>query len=130
MRHPIRALALAALAFLGVAPASTAQNAAAAVPPIIDVHQPAMDDAAWATPMCPNTSKFLASDPRGPESPSGWAPDECSPQLLPAAKGQYMKEVLADMERLNVTAVVFGDPAGVQKWREAAPKRVIPGTSF
>jgi predicted TIM-barrel fold metal-dependent hydrolase len=34
------------------------------------------------------------------------------------------------MERLNVTAVVFGDPAAVQKWRDAAPNRVIPGTSF
>jgi len=34
------------------------------------------------------------------------------------------------MERLNVTAVVFGDPAGVQKWLDAAPGRVIPGRSF
>ena len=29
-----------------------------------------------------------------------------------------------------MTAVVFGDPASVQKWKAAAPKRVIPGTSF
>jgi hypothetical protein len=41
-----------------------------------------------------------------------------------------MKDVLAEMERLNVTAVVFGDPKSVQKWKEAAPARVIPGTSF
>ncbi len=34
------------------------------------------------------------------------------------------------MERLNVTAVVFGTPEGVQKWEAAAPIRVIPGTSF
>jgi uncharacterized protein len=34
------------------------------------------------------------------------------------------------MRRLNVTAVVFGDPRSVQKWRDAAPDRVIPGTSF
>src|SRR5512143_4291164 len=34
------------------------------------------------------------------------------------------------MDRLNVTAVVFGDPQSVRKWRDAAPKRVIPGTSF
>jgi predicted TIM-barrel fold metal-dependent hydrolase len=38
--------------------------------------------------------------------------------------------VVAEMERLNVTAVVFGDPASVQKWLDAAPGRVIPGTSF
>ena len=41
-----------------------------------------------------------------------------------------MKEVLAEMERLNVTAVVFGDPKSVQKWKDAAPARIIPGTSF
>jgi predicted TIM-barrel fold metal-dependent hydrolase len=34
------------------------------------------------------------------------------------------------MERLNVTAVVFGDPISVQVWKDAAPGRVIPGTSF
>ena len=80
--------------------------------------------------MCPNTSKFIASDPRTQEAPIGWVQEECTPKLYPAAKGQYMKEVLAEMERLNVTAVVFGDPEGVQKWKDAAPARVIPGTGF
>ncbi len=109
---------------------TVAQNTSTNVPPIIDVHAHAMDDASWAQPMCPNTSKFTASDPKGPEAPFGWVQEECSPKLYPAATGQYMKEVLAEMERLNVTAVVFGDPAGVQKWRDAAPARVIPGTAF
>jgi predicted TIM-barrel fold metal-dependent hydrolase len=36
----------------------------------------------------------------------------------------------AEMERLNVKAVVFGDVAGVKKWQDAMPGRVIPGTSF
>ena len=40
------------------------------------------------------------------------------------------KAVVEQMERLNVTSVVFGSPESVQKWRDAAPKRVIPGTSF
>ena len=80
--------------------------------------------------MCPNTSKFTASNPRTPEAPIGWVQEECTPKLYPAAKGQYMKEVLAEMERLNVTSVIFGDPAGVQKWKDAAPARVIPGTGF
>src|SRR5258708_32300704 len=35
-----------------------------------------------------------------------------------------------EMERLNVTAVVVGDAKSVQKWKDAAPGRVIPGTSF
>ena len=97
---------------------------------MLDVHVHAMDDIPGAMPMCPNTSKFTASDPSTKESPIGWVQEECTPKLYPAAKGEYMKDVLAEMERLNVTAVVFGDPKGVQKWKDAAPNRVIPGTSF
>ena len=78
-------------------------------------------------PMCPNTSQFLASDPATKEAPFGWAPRDCTPKLYPDAKGQYRNEVLAEMRRLNVTAVVFGDPASVKKWKDAAPDRVIPG---
>jgi predicted TIM-barrel fold metal-dependent hydrolase len=80
--------------------------------------------------MCPNTSAFTASDPKTQEAPFGWAQEECTPKLYPSAKGEYLKDVVAEMDRLNVTAVVFGDPASVQKWTAAAPKRVIPGTSF
>ncbi len=109
-----------------------AQNAdVAKLPPVLDVHVHAMDaDFPGIQPMCPNTSKFTASDPKGKEEPWGWVKEPCTPALYPSAKGEYMKDVLAEMERLNVTAVVFGDPKSVQKWKDAAPKRVIPGTSF
>jgi predicted TIM-barrel fold metal-dependent hydrolase len=107
------------------------QNAGTELPPVIDVHHHAMDESfPGLGPMCPNTSGFLASDPRTQEAPFGWVRDECTPMLYPAAKGEYIKDVVAEMERLNVTAVVFGDPGSVQKWRDASPKRVIPGTSF
>lgn len=108
-----------------------AQNTTPDKPPVLDVHQHAMDESpAGLGPMCPNTSKFIASDPSTKEAPFGWVQEECTPKLYPSAKGEYMKDVLAEMERLNVTAVVFGDPKSVQKWRDAAPKRIIPGTSF
>lgn len=108
-----------------------AQNTSADAAPVIDVHMHAMDDAPWATPVCPNQSRFEASDPKnGPEAPFGWSKEECSPKLYPAPKGQYMKMVLAEMERLNVRGVVFGAPADVKKWQAAAPARVIPGTAF
>lgn len=100
-------------------------------PPVLDVHVHAMDaDFPGIAPMCPNTSKFIASDPKTKEDGSGWVKEPCTPALYPAAKGEYMKDVLAEMERLNVTAVVFGDPKSVQKWKDAAPNRVIPGTAF
>ncbi len=108
-----------------------AQNTTKTAPPVIDVHHHAMDESGPnAVPMCPNTTNFTASDPRTKEAPFGWVQEECTPKLYPAAKGAYMKDVLAEMERLNVTAVVFGNPESVQKWRDAAPNRVIPGTSF
>ena len=108
-----------------------AQNTNSKPEPVIDVHVHAMDaDFPGISPMCPNTSKFIASDPKGKEEPWGWVKEPCTPALYPAAKGEYMKDVLAEMERLNVTAVVFGDPKGVQKWKDAAPARIIPGTAF
>ncbi len=109
-----------------------AQNAdVAKLPPVLDVHVHAMDASfPGLAPMCPNTSKFTASDPKGKEDPFGWVKEPCTPALYPSAPGEYMKDVLAEMERLNVTAVVFGDPKSVQKWKDAAPNRVIPGTAF
>jgi Tat protein secretion system quality control protein TatD with DNase activity len=119
---------LCALAF--VLPAF-AQNTSSAPPPVIDVHVHAMDESfPGMGAMCPNESKFLASDPATKEAPFGWSQEECTPKLYPAAKGEYLKDMVAEMDRLNVTAVVFGDPASVQKWKDAAPGRVIPGTSF
>jgi uncharacterized protein len=109
---------------------SFAQNTTTSVPPVIDVHVHAMDGAPGASPMCPNTAAFTASDPRGNEARFGWVQEECSPKLYPSANGEYMKDVIAEMERLNVTAVVFGDPKSVAKWQAAGRARVIPGTSF
>lgn len=111
--------------------AAAAQNTSAEVAPVIDVHMHAMEDASWAVPVCPNQARFEASDPKnGPEAPFGWSMEECSPKLYPAPKGQYMKMVLDEMERLNVRGVVFGEPNAVKKWQTAAPARVIPGTAF
>ena len=107
------------------------QNTDGKAPPVIDVHVHAMDaNLPGVAPMCPNTSKFTASDPKEKEERFGWVKEQCTPALYPSAPGEYMKDVLAEMERLNVTAVTFGDPQSVQKWKDAAPARIIPGTSF
>jgi hypothetical protein len=110
---------------------SLAQNAEGKAPPVIDVHVHAIDGTfPGVAPMCPNTSKFTASDPHGKEEPFGWVKEPCTPALYPSAPGEYIKDVFVEMERLNVTAVAFGDPKSVQKWKDAAPARIIPGTSF
>ncbi|MBV8818650.1 MAG: amidohydrolase family protein [Acidobacteriaceae bacterium] len=108
-----------------------AQNSLGGMPPVIDVHVHAMDAAfPGSAPMCPNPAGFTASDPRTKEDNNGWVKQTCSNMLEPSKPGEYIKDVVADMERLNVTAVVFGDAKSVQKWKDAAPGRVIPGTSF
>jgi len=124
-------LSVLGAALVALVPHAFAQNTGKDVPPVIDVHVHAMDDVfPGAAPMCPNTAKFTASDPRTREAPFGWVQEDCTPRLYPSAKGEYIKDVIAEMERLNVTAVVFGDPKSVQKWKDAAPNRVIPGTGF
>ena len=132
IQRPLARVVSALLLMAGTSMAR-AQNTSTDVPPIMDVHHHAMnnDNGSSMCPMCPNTSKFTASDPKTDAGQqSGWVQEECSPKLYPAAKGEYMKDVLAEMERLNVTAVVFGDPKSVQKWKNAAPNRVMPGTDF
>ena len=125
-----KAFACACL-FLAAVLSTSAQTNSVQLPPVIDVHVHAMDESpAFIGPICPNASKFTASDPKGQEAPFGWSQEECTPKLYPSAKGEYIKDVVAEMERLNVTAVVFGDPKDVQKWKDAAPSRVIPGTGF
>src|SRR5258707_5803161 len=118
-------------AILASSSPSLAQNTESKAPPVLDVHVHAADFSfPGLAPMCPNTSKFTASDPKTKEEPFGWVKEQCTPMLYPSAQGEYMKDVVAEMERLNVTAVAFGDPKEVQKWKDAAPGRIIPGTSF
>ena len=73
---------------------SPAQNTSTTVPPVIDVHVHAMDESFPGGPMCPNESKFTASDPNTKEAPFGWSQEECTPKLYPAKKGNYILDSL------------------------------------
>ncbi|HTS27178.1 MAG TPA: amidohydrolase family protein [Bryobacteraceae bacterium] len=107
-----------------------AQNSVPARPPIIDIHVHAAMSMA-GQPACANTPAFLASDPKQKESNFGWKPVGCANPLLPAkTPDSYEKEVMAEMERLNVTAVVMGTEKVVNQWKADAPNRVIRGTAF
>ncbi len=125
------AIALACLTVAAAAPAA-AQNDQGRRPPIIDVHVHTFGGLPGGTPMCPFPPQFLASDPKnGPEASLGWSKQDCARPLQPSATpDEYMKAVMAEWERLNVTAVVMGDPASVRQWKAAAPNRIIMGTSF
>ena len=126
------AIALASgVAMLAVAASASAQGAPTKPPPVIDIHVHTFGGGPGLPPMCPFPPQFLASDPKTKEGTIGWSDQNCVLPLKGAATpDDYMKEVLADYERLNVTAVVMGDEASVKKWKAAAPGRIIMGTSF
>ena len=116
---------------LAAAALASAQPDESVRPPVIDIHAHTFGGIPGATPMCPFNPQFLAADPKEKAAPIGWVQQNCT-EVLEASKTpeEYMKAVLAEYERLNVTAVVMGDVKEVQKWRDAALKRIIPGTSF
>ena len=109
-----------------------AQQSESARPPIIDIHVHTFGGIPGVQPMCPFNPQFLAADPRAKAAPFGWAKQACTNLLEPSkTPDEYMRAVLAEYERLNVTAVVMGDEQSVQTWLAAAPPgRIIPGTSF
>jgi len=110
---------------------ASAQSAPVKPPPVIDIHVHTFGGGPGQTPMCPWPPQFLASDPKTTESTNGWSNQNCVlPLQSSPTPDAYMKAVLADWERLNVTAVVMGDEESVRKWKAAAPGRVIMGTSF
>lgn len=118
--------------WIAAAATAAAQPAEGPRPPVIDIHVHTFGGIPGVGPMCPFNPQFLAADPRVKAGPIGWAKQDCTEVLEPSkTPEEYMQAVLAEYERLNVTAVVMGDQKSVQKWREAAPPgRIIPGTSF
>jgi predicted TIM-barrel fold metal-dependent hydrolase len=127
MKRPMVSLLLLAAASFAVA-----QNDDSKRPPVIDIHVHAMDKLPNVGPVCPFPPQFTASDAKlKNEHQLGWADQDCSPALEPSKNSaEYMKDLFAEWDRLNVTAVVMGDPKFVREWMDAAPGRVIPGTSF
>src|SRR5215469_11316478 len=124
--------AIVFLLLIAAASARAQNDANTLKPRIIDVHVHAFDGLPNVGPMCPFPTQFTASDAKaGNEHQLGWAREECSSPLEPGKNAdEYMKAVIAEWDRLNVTAVVMGEPEFVKKWMEAAPGRVILGTSF
>ena len=80
---------VSALLLMACTSTTRAQNTSTNVPPIIDVHHHAMDNENGFSigPMCPNTSKFTASDPKTDTGQRfGWVQEECSQNCIPQRK--------------------------------------------
>jgi uncharacterized protein len=98
------------------------------MPPIIDIHVHSMKIGTF--PMGDLCPWFLTNMP-GTDPRTGMTfnvAGDCVDPLKPAKNDEELTEAfLETIERLNITAVVFGDADMLYKWKLAAPGRIIPG---
>ena len=104
--------------------------------PVIDVHLHAMSAASQGPPplgMCtPLTPLRLDPVTPWPEVFLGLMKDPpCSdPIWSPLTDEELQRRTLEILERRNVIAVTSGPVDFVQRWKQAAPDRIIPGLQF
>jgi predicted TIM-barrel fold metal-dependent hydrolase len=111
----------------------SAEAGAAERLPIIDMHLHAhtLEDYGGGSGVCTNDEpiEFPGVDPRKPITIETVM--RCAhPHESARSNDAVMRESLAQLERFNIYAVTSGDLAQVEKWRAAAPSRVIPAISF
>ena len=107
--------------------------AAADRPPIIDMHLHAhtLLDYGGGGHVCTNDEpiEFPGVDPRLPITID--VVMRCArPRESARTDDAVMRESLAQLEKFNILAVTSGDLPQVDKWRAAAPARIIPAISF
>ncbi len=101
---------------------------------VIDAHLHALP-ASWngppPVPMCMGTAVFLSWDGSGTPDPTDLMSCD-APVMSAATDEELMARTLEIMERENVIGIASGPLAFVERWRQAAPDRIVPGvlTSF
>lgn len=106
--------------------------AAAAREPIIDMHlhvRGANYLGPDPPPMCTPFAVMPRSDSRRtPAEGLAFAREPCARPVAAGTSDEgIMRETLAVMQRRNIIGMVSGEPGQVQRWREAAPDRIIAG---
>ncbi|MGD8356769.1 MAG: amidohydrolase family protein [Lysobacterales bacterium] len=106
-------------------------------PPIIDMHLHAIPIDFEGPPprtICAPFSSFPAWDPKSDYrevfSSMGKLPGCGNPVVSPMTAGEVMRQTLAVLEEFNIYGVTSGPMEMVEKWRQAAPDRIIPGLLF
>lgn len=132
--HCLAAFLLAALATTGPAFAATGQDSP---PPIIDMHLHAVPAGSQGPPpqiICAPFDYLPARDARisWPQVFAGLAADPpCTdPLVSPLTDDEIMRQTLEILERHNIIGVTGGPLALVERWKEAAPERIIGGMGF
>jgi len=130
MKHILAFVWVAVVCFAGLGAPAAAQDAPKQRLPIIDMHLHALPAKGWPggpSVICPGMD-FAAFDPREKWDPDHWW-DSCPNPLYPAATDEeLLREVLAVMDRYNIVLSATSGPLEhVGRYRQAAPKRILPG---
>jgi predicted TIM-barrel fold metal-dependent hydrolase len=123
---------VAVVCVISLVPSAKAQEVTKQGPPIIDMHLHALPAKGWPggpSFFCPG-SDFAPYDPK-----TKWDPDKiwekCPNPLYPVASDdELLRQVLAVMDRYKIVLAAASGPLEyVEKYRQAAPKRILPGLS-
>ena len=123
---------LAVVCVLGLTAPAMAQDAPKQGPPIIDMHLHALPAKGWPggpSFLCPGMD-FAPFDPR-----TKWDPDHfwetCPNPLYPVATDdELLRQILGVLDRYNIVlAATSGSMEYIQRYRQASPKRILPGSA-
>ncbi|MCH5372653.1 MAG: hypothetical protein JJ992_01650, partial [Planctomycetes bacterium] len=108
-----------------------------APPPVIDMHLHAIPIDFHGPPpqtICAPYLTFPAWDPKNSYSGTfGKYGDKAGcgkPIVSPMTDDEVMQDTLEALDRFNIFAVTSGPMQRVEKWRQASPRRIIPGLVF
>lgn len=130
MKHLLAFVWFAAVCVLGLGSPARAQDSPKQHLPIIDMHLHALPANGWPggpSIVCPG-EEFAAFDPRTKWDPNHLWETCPNPLVAPATDEELLREILATMDRYNVVfAATSGSLEHVRRYRQAAPKRMLPG---
>jgi len=130
MKRMLALVWVAVVCFGGLAASAKAQDATKRPPPIIDMHLHALPAVGWPggpSFFCPGQD-FAAYDPSTKWDPNHmWA--ACPNPIYPVTSDEeLLKQIVAVMDRYNIVLAATSGPLEyVRRYRQAAPKRILPG---
>src|SRR5713101_7820633 len=132
MKRILAFILVTVVCFSSLPASSAAQDALKQRPPVIDMHLHALPAVGWPggqSFFCPGQD-FAAYDPATKWDPNHiW--ETCPNPLYPVTSDEeLLKQILAVMDRYNIVLAATSGPLEyVRRYREAAPRRILPGLS-
>ncbi len=129
MKQLLAVSAFAIIYFVGLRLPAMAQVVPKEHLPVIDMHLHALSAKGWPggpSFICPGED-FAAYDPKTKWDPNHWWERCSNPLFPPTTDEELLREMLATMDRYNVVLAATSGPLEyVRRYRQAAPKRILP----